>query len=78
MGAGERVKLLTFDCRDDRTLSVALIVIQLLVRAALSRLQQSAGVIGNVDDPIPPSIVKRTKIIEVEFYAADCVPCDAQ
>jgi thiol-disulfide isomerase/thioredoxin len=24
------------------------------------------------------SIVKRTKIIEVEFYADDCVPCDAQ
>jgi hypothetical protein len=33
---------------------------------------------GTVDDPIPPSIVKRTKIIEIEFYAADCVPCDAQ
>lgn len=47
MGAGERAKLLTFDCRNDRALSVVLIVIQWLVRAALSRLQQSAGVIGN-------------------------------
>jgi hypothetical protein len=33
---------------------------------------------GTVDDSVPPSIVKRTKIVEVEFYAADCIPCDAQ
>lgn len=33
---------------------------------------------GTVDEPVPPSIVKRTKIVEVEFYTADCVPCDPQ
>ena len=33
---------------------------------------------GTVDEAIPASIVKRTKIVEIAFYAADCVPCDAQ
>jgi len=33
---------------------------------------------GTVDEIIPPSIVKRTRIVVVDFTVIDCVPCDPQ